>query len=125
MDLDFYCRIYLIGSKRFFYEKTICFYRYNESTKTGSQPEKMRAEAYQIATIYQSYLSTKERTQLLKTLEFFKGLQKIWDQEARAGLAYLFKLFTAAPNVALKDKRFLSFVKSNLSRHFKFWRKKL
>ena len=123
MDLDYYCRIALTTAKRFFYEKTICFYRFNEFTKSGSLPHLVRAESLDIAVSYQDYLSKKEKKELLKKLEFINGLQKIWDQRVSAGFPYLFRLFKIAPNIAIKDKRFLGFVKINLTRHLKFWHK--
>ena len=61
MDLDYYCRIYLTTSKRFFYEKTICFYRFNASTKSGSDLDKGVIEAIAITKTYQNNLTRKER----------------------------------------------------------------
>ena len=115
MDLDLYCRIYLATTKRFFYEKTICFYRFNELTKTGSDTEdKGVAEAIKVAGIYQDYLSKKEKKELAKTFVIFNGLQKIWNKEVKVTPFYLFKLFKKAPNVAMKNKLFVHLTKRAL-----------
>jgi len=114
-----FCRIALATTKRFFYEKTVCFYRVNEFTKTGSDLDKGVIEAIKIARTYQIYLLPKERKELSKIFEIFNGLQRIWSKEVNATLPYLFQMFIKAPNVAMKDKFFMHLTKKALVKHFK------
>ena len=114
MDLDYYCRIALTTTKRFFYNKTICFYRVNEFTKTGGDLDKGIIEAISIAKTYQNNISPKERKELHKFFAIFEGLQKVWSNKEKANLPYLFKVFTKAPNIAVKDKLFVHLAKKAL-----------
>jgi glycosyltransferase involved in cell wall biosynthesis len=76
MDLDWYCRIYIKTQDRLFYKKTICFYRTNSDTKTGSIENKGPEESMQIALKYARYLSTKDSKELTKLVRYFKLLRR-------------------------------------------------
>ena len=79
MDLDWYCRVYLYTEKRLFYNKTICFFRLNEITKTGNSSSnvKMKYEAIMIAERYLKYLSFFDKIVLKELIRYYKSLLKL------------------------------------------------
>lgn len=75
MDLDWFCRMYLMTERRFFYDKTICFYRVNGQTKTGGDGSKVLEEAVQVANQYLGFLSQSERQKIERLIIFFTVLR--------------------------------------------------
>jgi glycosyltransferase involved in cell wall biosynthesis len=78
MDLDWYCRIFLHTDKRYFYEKTLSFFRMTETNKSGKGNHQGWKESILIAEKYAPYLSRSKKQSLKRYLDY-----AIWIREAR------------------------------------------
>ena len=90
MDLDWFCRIYLYTQKRFFYEKAICFYRINDTTKTSTGSNRMKHEAITIAEKYSIYLNVTERRELAHLIAYYKILLQYMERSKKDFLSLLY-----------------------------------
>lgn len=115
MDLDWYCRIFIETNKRFFYDKTICFFRINNSTKTGNQDTnlKMKYEAIEVAENYISYLNWLERYRLSILISYYKYLLKaIMDRKLSSFIFILLRYpFFALNHITFKAYFRLALIK--------------
>ena len=114
MDLEWYCRIFLATDKRFFYDKSICFFRINEQTKTGSSYQKMQSEAIAVLYKYLTRLPAINKRSLLKLLFLHRALKKAWKKEIKQNLFFFIRVLMKAPRESLSDKRFLGLMKNRL-----------
>lgn len=105
MDLEWYCRIYLATNKRYFYDKTICFYRINPFTKTGSINNKGPEEAMQIAEYYAEYLDKSEKRKLVKLVSFSRAL-RVHMQSPKPSFKTLLSIAARFPFIAFQNISF-------------------
>lgn len=118
MDLDWFARIYVETPRRLFYDKTICFYRVNDTTKTSNNFYKMADEAMQIALKYSSYLNDKDKADLNQLIKYSKKLLS-YMADNKKSLFKLLKVGFLYPSLATKDIRFKTVLKNKITNNGK------
>lgn len=111
LDMEWYFRIIAANAKIFQYTTPRAFFRYNNTTKTGSQNLKMEQEAVQIMYSKLRELGKKEKDELLNTLLLHRILKKIWSGKIKMSLKGMLKIIPRLPLMAWTDTRFLGLVK--------------
>jgi glycosyltransferase involved in cell wall biosynthesis len=117
MDLEWYARVLLQKHKIYKYGKAICFFRFNEYTKTGSLSKKdfidnkMGQEAEKIALDYYRYLSLWDKLKFRNLFNFYLMYSKEPRKYEKSSLGYLFKILMRHPFKTLADRRLLGLFK--------------
>ena len=105
MDLDWYSRIFLATEKRLFYQKTICFYRVNEFTKTSTEAKnKVPLEALKLASLYSPHLKEKNKKELDQLISYFYAILQY--NSRPSGWAGLLRIAFRFRGIALTDIKF-------------------
>jgi glycosyltransferase involved in cell wall biosynthesis len=110
MDLDWYCRIFLTGAQRLFYDKPISFFRMQPVSKTNTGGGDFLSEAILVARRYLHYLPESERKRVEKILRYDEGFAALHPNRADY-LLQLARLFFAYPFIAFDDVRFRTKIK--------------
>jgi glycosyltransferase involved in cell wall biosynthesis len=105
MDLDWFSRIYLQTDRRFFYDKTICFYRIDTHTKTSNGYAGVTGEALVVATKYAVFLKPEEKRELQQLIRYFAKLRN-YIMAGKNSVIPLLKLAFVFPSIAFADNRF-------------------
>lgn len=120
MDVEWYARIFLMKPNVFKYSRTICFFRFNENTKTGSLSKKdsvenkMGQEAEKIALNYFKHLNLWERIKFKRLFDFYLMYSKEPHKYENSSLVYLLKILIKHPLKTISDRRLLGLFKRKL-----------
>jgi len=118
MDVDWYARILKQKPSIYKYKKTICFFRRNENTKTGSfrfsEENRMGIEAEEIALNYYRDLNFLEKLKFRSLFDFYLMYSKEPWKYDNCTLSYLIKLLIFHPIRSLSDRRILGLLKRRL-----------
>jgi glycosyltransferase involved in cell wall biosynthesis len=126
MDVEWYARIFMLKPNIFKYNKTICFFRYNETTKTGSlgskisSENKMGIEAEQIALEYSKRLNFIEKFNFKNLFHYYLMYSKEPGKYENCSFGYLLKIFFRHPIQSLSDRRILGLFKRKLFLQYKY-----
>jgi glycosyltransferase involved in cell wall biosynthesis len=114
MDMEWYVRMYLQEPRIFEYDKVICFFRKNETTKTVSQGDKMQKEAIGIAQKYKTYLGKSEQKEIESIILYHTNFIVSGAYLTKTSILELVKIFFQSPFLAINDRRFLGAVRKSL-----------
>lgn len=114
MDMEWYVRMYLQKPRIFEYDKVVCFFRKNETTKTVSQGDKMQQEAIEIAQKYKTYLGKTEQKEIETTILYHTNFIVSGAYLTKTSFGVLLKIFFQSPILAINDRRFLGAIKKSL-----------
>lgn len=117
MDVDWYARIFRLGPRFHKYKKTLCFFRVNETTKTGGfshidfEENKMGKEAEALALKYSKDLNWIEKIKFDRLYDYYRMYSREPQKYEQSGWYYLCKLILNHPVKALTDRRVLGMIK--------------
>jgi glycosyltransferase involved in cell wall biosynthesis len=118
MDLEWYVRIALINPLYRVINRTICFYRFHDDSKTLSPENLVRQESITIAYKYAVYLSVKEQRNIYRLIDYNNRLENQLGKITNSFLNLLLILINY-PSESLTDRRFLGLWKRQVIQLFK------
>lgn len=125
MDLEWYVRILLQKPKIVKYNKTLCFFRYNQTTKTSQMSRKdisenrMIVESEEIALSYESKLNYLNKWLFRRKFNYYQMYPKYIKHHENSDISYLMKVLFRHPYHGLRDRRLLGLLKLKLIKRFR------